>query len=330
MPDLVLPTTDPVDDVWGSTMNDALTDLDDTANTLGATWIADGTIYIRGQVVTVTGVWGGVWRCSTTHVSGATFDPTDWHYITGNGTGTVAQRDALTGVPVGYKYLATDDNGHRVSEWDGAAWQPHGAATGEASTYVNDTIGNRPNAATFGIGFYFANDDNGGTLYRSDGATWDKITNGLNWASGTQLAYGEDASLSFSAMGVGNTETDLSALLKVTIPASAVPVKISGAAFLWSATGTASVAANMTTHLRLTDSANAFLDYDTLTIVQVTAANVAHYGMLRVAVVLPAPVASGTYKLRTKLTSAAPANWTRADIVSGTIWPLAWIQAVAQ
>lgn len=194
-------------------------------------------------------------------------------------------------------------------------------------------LGARPAAATFGKGYYFATDDNGGSLYHSDGTGWTKVTVGVNWASGTQLAYSQDTALSFDAKASGTAWNDISTLLKVTVPASSVPVKVEGKVFGYSLTGTAVAGGTVGLQLQLTDSANTQLDLDALTSVQVTATNVSWFKSFSVSAVLPAPVAGGTYKLRGRVQAAAPANWGNVFLLStpdGGLYPKAWIQAVAE
>jgi hypothetical protein len=52
------------------------------------------------------------------------------------------------------------------------------ATLGVEPIMQSGTIGARPAAATFGVGFYNATDESGGTLYHSDGAAWTKMSRG--------------------------------------------------------------------------------------------------------------------------------------------------------
>lgn len=198
--------------------------------------------------------------------------------------------------------------------------------------YTNDLIGNRPTPAVYGVGWYFANDQNGGTLYYSNGTTWQQTSPGINWASGTQLAYAPDSTFNTAITGIGAANAvDLSALLRVTIPASNVPVKIRAKIFGSAATGTAGAVGDFFEPIvELTDNANTLIDMDALPVWRAaTGTNRTFYKTFSVETILPAPVAVGTYKVRGYLTAAAPTGMA-CNCYAGAGFPVGWIEAVAE
>lgn len=202
------------------------------------------------------------------------------------------------------------------------------AGTG-AEKYVNDLIGNQPTPAVYGVGWYFATDQNGGTLWYSDGTSWTKVTAGLNWASGTQLAYAEltNASPVVSATAAA----DINAALTITVPASNVPVKIQGRILGQQVTGaSAAVGSFNQLVVALTDAANNTIEFDVLPAIQASLASKTWYHTFNVEARLPAPFAGGTYKLRTYLTAALATGWSAALQATTPTWPKAFIEAVAE
>jgi hypothetical protein len=274
---------------------------------------------------------GRLAQARTDHTSGTVYDAADWIEYAG------------AGLPGESAYQAWLDAGNAGTQADFLAslvgdpgpQGPPGAPGGQGPAgpaYVpqQGLIGNRPSPAAFGPGWYFATDDNGGTVYQSDGVSWTKITAGLNWASGTQLAYAYDDLTTFDAKATAGVMTDISAALHIAIPASNVPVKIVGRAYGSTRTGTSAVGANSVLQLQLADNAGNMLDVDNLTVVQVTAVTVTHSRMMTVMTSLPAPVPAGSYKLQGRVSVAAPANWGAVNFIGGGIFPKMFIEAVAE
>lgn len=195
--------------------------------------------------------------------------------------------------------------------------------------YVPGLIGDRPTPAAFGPGLYFATDDDGGTLWRSDGVQWQQITVGLNWASGTQLAF---APFSTGSPVVNSTAaSDVDPALTITVPASAVPVKVRGCILGQQATGgSAAVGTFNQLAVALTDASNTSLAFDTLPAIQASLASHTWYHAFQVQMTFPAPFAGGTYKLRTYLTAALASGWTASLLATAPTWPKAFLEAVAQ
>lgn len=162
---------------------------------------------------------------------------------------------------------------------------------------------------------YFVDDQFGGVTYRKVAGHWTQQAAGVLQNTGWQLAAGPVLMPSlFDVKAVGTTETDIP-LMSIAIPASAargILIRFRSIAVI--ATGTASSGSGVTIQLYLADSANNHVSGDFPGGQSVAGAAFANLRTVVIEKYLAPPVAAMTYKLRARLSAAAPSGWGGATI----------------
>jgi hypothetical protein len=189
------------------------------------------------------------------------------------------------------------------------------ARTNLGVNFSQGTIGSRPSAATFGVGWYLS-DENGDTLYHSDGSAWTQVAAGVSWPSGQMVAGPAQLANSFDVKAVGTTVTDVTGMT-IAVPASASRPVLLKALFQTILNGGTSTAGSLlTVQLYITDNSNNPLAEGAITITSL-ASSKSIAGQIPMELYLPSPVSAATYKVRAACAAAVPTNWSGASLIPG-------------